>query len=337
MSVSADEAARSGAGFRLLRELALHDWLVGGFLVMLSLAALTAAPHPAKARAAAAMIGLTLAATGAIAAVRSGIVTARPLAPLLYRAGVFGGVVGTYFVLRTLAPVVSPHSLDAELWALDRALFGGEPALWVQRFVTPATTEWFAFFYLCYFPLLACYVLPIVFGVDRAPVIGEFTTGMILIYCIGQTLYLLVPGFGPYRAFADAFAAPLPPGPWHDALMRTVSAAGAQKDIFPSLHTAGPLFMTLFAFRHRREPLLKVAWPLSAFVTLNIVVATMLLRWHYAIDVVAGAGLALGAFTAAIRLPTWESARRHARGVTALWPARFAADPSRSRRAAQNP
>lgn len=317
---------------RLLRDVAFHDWLVGGFVLLLSVMGLGAAPHPLKARAATHMVGLALAVVGTIVTVRSGLLTARPLAPLLYRTAILGGVLGPYFVLRDLAPVVSPHDLDAELRWLDIAIFGGEPAVWMQRFVTPSSTEWFAFFYLGYFWMLAMFTLPITYLTDREPLMAEFATGMFLIYCLGQTLYLLVPGFGPLYAFPEAFAAPLPRGPVYDALMRTVAAGSAMKDIFPSLHTAGPLFMTLFAFRHRRERVFRVAWPVTALVTANILVATLLLRWHYAIDVVAGAVLGIGAFAASTLVPAWERARRHARGAAALWPPRFAEEPP-----AQNP
>ncbi|MCC6764762.1 MAG: phosphatase PAP2 family protein [Deltaproteobacteria bacterium] len=308
------------AGSRWRRELAVHDWLVGGFVTMLALAALAAHPHPLKARAAGRMALLAVVALGAIAGVRGGLVTAAPFAPLVYRAGTIGGVLGAYFVLRDLAPVVNPRALDARLLALDVALFGGEPAVWIQRFVTPATTEWFSFFYLSYFWLLAFYTLSIALRVDHEPLIAEFATGMLLVYCLGQTLYLLVPGFGPSTTFPELFAHPLPRGPWHDALLRTVAAGGSQKDIFPSLHTAGPLFLTLFAFRHRRERWLRIAWAPTGFFAANIVVATLLLRWHYGIDVVAGAALGLGAFVAAVRLPAAEAARRRARGAAPLWP-----------------
>ena len=323
----------SAFGARLLRDLGFHDWLVGGFVAMLAVAALTADPHPLKARAAARIMVLATTVIGAILAVRGGFLTGRPLAPFLYRTCVLGGVLGAYFVLRDLAPVVSPHTLDGALHALDRAIFGGEPAAWIQRFVTPATTEWFSFFYLSYFWMLAAYTLPITYGVDREPLISEFATGMFLIYCIGQTLYLLVPGFGPYHAFPEMFPAPLPAGPWQDALMRTVAAGGAQKDIFPSLHTAGPLFLTLYAFRHRREPLLRIAWPVTAFFAGNILIAALLLRWHYAIDIAAGVALALVAFAASVRVPARARARRAARGAAPLWPPRFTeTPPSPSRR-----
>lgn len=304
----------------IVRELAVHDWIVGGFVTLLAATALAAAPHPLKVRAATGMTGLALAVCGGIVAVRGRFLTSHPAAPLLYRTAVLAGVLGPYFVLRDLLPVVSPYSLDHGLYALDVALFGGEPAVWMQRFVTPATTEWFSFFYLSYFWMLACFTLPITFGVDHEATIAEFATGMILVYCIGQTLYLVVPGFGPHAAFPEIFAAPLPSGRWHDTLMRTVTAAGAQKDIFPSLHTAGPLFLTLFAFRHRRQPIFRIAWPITAFVTANIVVATLLLRWHYAIDVVAGVALGVVAFVGGIRLPAAEAARRRAARCEPAWP-----------------
>jgi len=161
-----------------------------------------------------------------------------------------------------------------------------------------------------------------VFGVDREPLIAEFAVGMTGIYCVGQTLYLLVPALGPHYAFPEWFAAPLPPGRWYDALMRTVAAAGAFQDVFPSLHTAGPLFLTLFAWRHRHTRPFGAVWRPTAFIALNIVVATMFLRWHYVIDVVAGALLGLGAFAAATRLPAWEIRKRRARGAGPLWAAR---------------
>jgi hypothetical protein len=323
----ASRQGHSAVGSRLRRDLAFHDWLVGGFVVLLAVAVLGAGPHPLKPRAATRMVSLAVAVVGTIVAVRGGIVAARPLAPLLYRTAILGAVLGVYFVLRDLAPVVRPHALDAQLRALDVLLFGGEPAVWMQRFVTPASTEWFAFFYLSYFWMLAAFALPITYGVDREPLIAEFATGMFLVYCIGQTLYLIVPGVGPLYAFPDSFAAPLPRGPIYDALLRTVAAGGAMVDIFPSLHTAGPLFMASFAFRHRRERWLGIAWPIAAFFAANILVATLILRWHYAIDVVAGIALGLGAFAASTRLPARESARRQARGASALWPARFPADP----------
>ena len=56
-------------------------------------------------------------------------------------------------------------------------VFGFEPSLAWDRFVNPITTEWFAFFYFCYFFLLAAHIFPIVFGSRDQMLLGEFMLG----------------------------------------------------------------------------------------------------------------------------------------------------------------
>ena len=59
-------------------------------------------------------------------------------------------------------------------------------------------------------------------------------------------------------------------------------------DVFPSLHTALPLFITAFLWRDGR----RLAAILLAPVSLGIVVSTVFLRYHYGVDVLAGMLLA---------------------------------------------
>ena len=117
--------------------------------------------------------------------------------------------------------------------------------------------------------------------------------GALLIVAGGHFLYTLVPGAGPFATLA--FEEPLHGGFWWRQVQVTVAAAGAQLDIFPSLHTAFPVYFTLFAIGNRDDPLLRWAWPLLGFIALNIVVATMFLRWHWFIDVAFGLVLAYAA------------------------------------------
>jgi membrane-associated phospholipid phosphatase len=99
----------------------------------------------------------------------------------------------------------------------------------------------------------------------------------------------------------------------------TVSAAGAMLDIFPSLHTAYPTLLTLYSLRYRHTLPFRYTAPVTAFFTANIIIATLFLRWHYAVDVLAGLLLAvlaqrLGILSAdretdearAGRQPVWE-------------------------------
>jgi membrane-associated phospholipid phosphatase len=109
-----------------------------------------------------------------------------------------------------------------------------------------------------------------------------------------------------------SFAGPIEGGFWWGLVSKMVDDAGAMLDVFPELHTAFPTLFALHALRHRRTRPYRWLWPLSAFFALNIVPSTMLLRWHYAIDVVAGLVLAVGAHRIAIAVAAREPRRRRA-------------------------
>jgi len=305
---------------RWRRELALHDRLLAAYYAVLAGALLRAGPAPGRARTLAGVVALAALTAAAVWAARRGA-RPSPLATLAYRAGTVGGVAASYFLLRDLLPIVSPGSYDHALRALDGALFGTDPVLWLDRLVTPASTEWFAFFYWSYFPLIAAWIVPVMLLERRARLLDELGLGLLLVVGTTHLLYMVVPGWGPYHAFAGIFPTPLPPGPWLDRVRDAVHAGGALKDIFPSLHTALPVYLTLFGFRHRRLRPYGAAWPPSALVTLNVVAAAVFLRWHYVVDVLAGLGLAAAVHLAAPRLAAREARRRADAGTGPVWPA----------------
>ncbi len=320
--VAPEATAEPRAGFFLRwgQQLAVHDWLVVAATIVLLARVLRAEDSPARMQSIEYM-GATLAVCAIVMLVgradlgrRSGITT------LAYRVGLMAVPLMTYFSLNTVLPVVNTHALDSELYAIDLALFGFEPAMWMDRFVTAATTEWFAFFYFGYFFLLAAHVLPILFFWRRSRLAAEFAFSLLLAFNVSHVVYTLVPGFGPWIAYASAFENPFPSGMWYDLTMDTVTRAGAMKDIFPSLHTAAPTVMALFSFRHRREFPFRYTWVPVVFFTANIIIATMFLRWHYVIDVVAGLSLALGTSLLAPRVVAWEYARRERLGLASVWP-----------------
>jgi hypothetical protein len=305
---------------RALRSLAAADWLVFGYLVLLNVAVLIAPPNPERLHCLVQVIGLLTTFLVSMVLVRGELLKQGFWCALLYRVGIYGTVQQSYFLFRHLLPVVNPGSLDHDLYALDLKLFGVEPAVWMDQFVSPTTTEWFAFFYFCYFFILAAHVIPILLGARRQMLLGEFMLGMLIIVCLGHTGYILVPGFGPYKAMPELFRNELPSGVWMDLVWSTVRSGGAMKDIFPSLHTAGPCFIAMFSFRNRDSLPFRFTWPILAFFAANIIGATMFLRWHYVIDVVAGFALATTAAVVAPRITRWELARRQAQGLGVLVP-----------------
>jgi len=226
----------------------------------------------------------------------------------LYRAGIMAPIVLSYFQLRWILPAISQRAYDAQIYAFDLKVFHYEPSVAWDKYVTSGTTEWFAFFYFMYFIIVACNVFPILWLSGDNKLLRHFGTGLVAQFCMTHLLYLVVPGFGPYHELH--FERELVGGPFWALVLQGVHSAGALKDIFPSLHTGAPTFLAVFAFVHRKRAPFKQIWPILAFCVLQIMGATMFLRWHYLIDIVAG--FALGTFNALFwgRVVEWELARR---------------------------
>ena len=299
-----------------LRNFAAQDWVVTVYLFVFFVA-VALGSGPEKSVAILWMVtDLTVVLT-VLLVVRSGLLKPGLLSGMLYRLALFGAVLGSFFQFQYLLPTASTRSLDAQIYALDLRIFGFEPSVSWDRFVTPGTTEWFAFFYYGYFFLLAAHVFPfMLFGRDQK-LLGEFSLGIISVFCVAHVTYLAVPGYGPYAYLAPHFQHQLSGPYWWRLVKETVDAVDgrARTDIFPSLHTAAPTFLALFSFRHRRERPFCFTWMPMAFFVTQIILATMFLRWHYLIDICAGLTLASIGVVFAALASRWEIAWRRARGV----------------------
>jgi PAP2 superfamily protein len=303
--------------------LSLNDWLVSGYLLLLNVALVASGPlEGSRARS---FIEVSLLFWGftsvVLVLIRGNILTQPVLTPLTYRVAHYGCTQLSYFVLREFLPNVNPSSLDGQLHRFDLVFFGLEPAVAMQPWVSYATSEWFAFFYYGYFFVLGLHIIPILFFMRDTRLMAEFTLGMQLVICVGQSLYMIVPGFGPALGMPHLFDNQLPPGVWWNLVGQLVASAGAQKDIFPSLHTAAPTFILLFSFHNRRHLPFRYTWPFVWFFSFNIIIATMFLRWHWIVDIIAGLMLALGAHTLSVWGARAEAQRREKQGLPPAWPA----------------
>jgi hypothetical protein len=240
-------------------------------------------------------------------------------ASLLYRIAIIAVLLGTFFQLREILPAVSPYALDARIYAFDLRVFGFEPSVFLDRFVTDSTTEWFAFFYFLYFLVLTVHVLPMLFWQRDVKVLSRFGVGFLMIFLTAHLLYMVVPGWGPYWYFAGSFQHELHGSTFWPLVRQTVDGGGPQKDIFPSLHTAVPTFIAIFSFRNRRLVPFRYTWPVMAFVATQIIIATLFLRWHYLVDVVAGLTLAVTAAFLGPHIADWESTRRERMSIQPAW------------------
>lgn len=238
----------------------------------------------------------------------------------IYRAMFVVVLAQSYLMLRDLLPLLNPGTLDAELLAIDEALFGVTPALWLERFNTRPIIEWFSAFYFSYFLICATFIFGVLWFVRDLKVTRVFAIGGATAFFFGQLIYVAVPGFGPVKYLDHAFTSPLDGGFFWGLVDVTVQQGGAMKDIFPSLHTALPTYLTLFAFyAAKHDPRWKIPSRIVAFFTFNIIISTMLLRWHYAIDVVAGLCLAFGAMAVALWAAPREARIQRKHGLTTHW------------------
>jgi membrane-associated phospholipid phosphatase len=295
--------------------MAAQDWLLVGYFTLLSLAVLSGSgPYLHLSYA---MVTVDVAILGAaLVLVRGGVVQGG-LASFIYRAGVFLPVFISYFQLRWILPTVTTRALDVQLYAFDTSVFGVEPAVAWDRFVNPSTTEWFAFFYFGYFFIMGAHIFPFLFVGKDGVLLRHFALGIFVQFCTTHLLYMVVPGFGPYKVLTFTHA--LDGGTFRDLVMSSVHSAGAQKDIFPSLHTGAPTFLTVFSFLHRDRVPFKYTWPILAFIVSQIIIATMFLRWHYLIDIIAGFTLATTNAIVTLAIVRREMRAREARGAMPIF------------------
>lgn len=231
----------------------------------------------------------------------------------LYRVTIWIPLFLSYFQLREILPAVTTRALDAQILAFDLRVFGFEPAIAWDQYVTPTTTEWFSFFYFGYFFILVANTVPMILFSKNMSRLAHFSFGLVMVFCFGHLGYTLVPGYGPHQFLH--FHNELEGGFFWALVEASVNAGGAMKDIFPSLHTAVPTYFTLFAFWHRKAFPFRYAWPVLLFCITQIIGATMFLRWHYLIDICAGLTLATFAVTVSAKVTRWEHARRMKAGI----------------------
>ena len=303
----------------LWRMFAAHDLLLLAYLLIVGLLLWVAEPSPAVEGAMHQVYGCT--ALLIVGCFWGHTTEDAPLRGVVYRVTVVGCILWDYLMLRNVLPIIRPDSVDATLSSIDIFVFGRNPALWFEQFNTHGVVEWFSFFYFSYFTICAIYMVAVIWILRPARQTSEFAIGTAIVCCGGQLLYMAVPANGPTVFLADQYHGPVQGGFFWALVTAAVHAGSAMKDVFPSLHTAVPTWFSLFALRRgRRDWRWYIPATITSFFAANIVISTMLLRWHYVIDVMAGLCLASFAAYASVRLAAWDEARRAEGGRLPAWP-----------------
>jgi len=221
----------------------------------------------------------------------------------------------TYKELTYLIPGIHPRDFDSTLAAIDHRMFGVHPTVWLERFTWPPLTEVLQLTYSTYYflPIILAAVLWRKRQFDRY---YFWVFIIVLAMYLSYLGYIAVPAIGP-RFLAElateqtkAMTGVLLFQTVRDALDR---AEQITRDCFPSGHTELTLLVLYYARKFHR----KTFWWLLPFGC-GIIVSTVYLRYHYVIDVIAGALLAVAIVIIANQLHRWLGGRQYDTCVTAL-------------------
>jgi membrane-associated phospholipid phosphatase len=177
------------------------------------------------------------------------------------------------------------RSTDADQWLadLDFRIWGAHPSVWLERVHTPVLTEFMQVIYTLFIPA----VLTIAWVLWRKGSTREFQYYAFLIalgYLASYIGYILVPARGPRFLLKDLQHFPLR-GLWLFQAMQNGldRLESAHYDCFPSGHTE----LTILAWWGSR--MVSKRWFRVYFAyTPCIIFATVYLRYHYTVDLLAG-------------------------------------------------
>ncbi|HSL71002.1 MAG TPA: phosphatase PAP2 family protein [Longimicrobiales bacterium] len=209
--------------------------------------------------------------------------------PVVRGLAVIATMFTLYSTLGHIAFEAIPWLADPALDATDRTLFlGRSPALLWSSHPAPRTVEFLSFFYGAYIPFL---YMSILLGLVARPPAerDEFVTAVALLYALSFLGYLFLPARGPIVELAHQFPAELRGATFHSIVVNAIESMGGPHGAFPSLHVGATFLVVSFDLKHRNLLRGLIYIPLLVLIA----IATVVLRYHWVVDLWAGVLLAL--------------------------------------------
>lgn len=228
-------------------------------------------------------------------------ITDVPLFSLFRRFYIIPVIYLMYDQVHAFVRIVNPRDFDSLLIEADRWIFGADPTVWFSQFSTPVLTEYLQ---ICYFLF---YLLPIMQAIElwkakRIEELDVFARTMAFCYFISYVAYFIMPAIGPRFTLHDfALLDDEQPGLFLTSTLREAVNTGGglakgvadpasmvNRDCMPSGHTMMTLVNIILSFRNKS----KFRW---FFVVIggSLIFSTVYLRYHYVVDVMVGAVLAV--------------------------------------------
>jgi membrane-associated phospholipid phosphatase len=217
--------------------------------------------------------------------------------------------IAVYTNLHDTVRFVNPHDIHRYLVAIEGWLFGGQPVVWAEQFITRTRTEVMSAFYGTFY-LIAPSTVMVLWASGKRDRAREALLGVIVCFYTGYLLYVIFPAAPPrlYMESLGMFKVNLRGGPilnLQDSLIRMMPH-DASRAAFPSLHAGVSIMSLYYAWRYCR-----LYFPILLFVVTGLLVATVYLRHHYVVDLIAGAALMPWVLWAAPRFDAWWQGGRY--------------------------
>jgi membrane-associated phospholipid phosphatase len=213
-----------------------------------------------------------------------------------------------FLICQRLQLIWVRHWQDGVVLGWERAVFGVQPTVWLQRFISPPLTEWLMFTYVIYAVIYPGLGALIYFKRGERP-LEDYLLTLALANLACLIGFMLFPVAGPLNYMAGAYSVPLKGGPftaWGEYIRTHIHEVGSN---LPSPHAAVATVMWGMAHRYVRP-----AFYALAPIILSLYVSTFFLRYHYLSDTVFGI---LTALLVIILVPAflraWNGAARRGR------------------------
>jgi len=211
--------------------------------------------------------------------------------------------IAVYTNLHDTVRFVNPHDIHQYLVAIEGWLFGGQPVVWAEQYITRTRTEIMSAFYGTFYMIAPSTVI-VLWATGKRARARDALLGVIVCFYTGYLLYLVFPAAPPrlYMESLGMFKVNLRGGPilnLQDALIRLMPH-DASRAAFPSLHAGVSVVSLYYAWHHCRW-----YFPILLFVVTGLLVSTVYLRHHYVVDLIAGAALLPWVLWASPRFDAW--------------------------------
>ena len=215
---------------------------------------------------------------------------------LLHRTYFIAIILIIYNQIQDYLPFINPEMYDQTFIKWDKALFGVNPTEWIYKYSHPLLTEYLQIAYFSF------YFLPILHAVElyaqkKDQSFYIFSGTILFSFYFSYMLYVVMPAIGPRFIIHEFNAMDQElPGLWLTTFLRDIINSGGaipkgaanpeqfvNRDCMPSGHTMVTLITIILVYQNNSK-----FRHLILVLGISLIIATVYLRYHYVVDLIAG-------------------------------------------------